>query len=405
MDSKSVTAIQQKGRRRGVKRKQMHAFNFDTPADRRDTGSLKWEKYNGRDIHPMWVADMDFTSPPAVMKALHARVDHGIFGYTLPPPELIEIVRRRMQTQYEWEIDPEWIVWLPGLVTGLNLACRVIDRAGTAVATMAPIYPPFLSAPLLSGLQRRDIPMIRENKIWRIDFNALSAALKPPVKLLLLCNPHNPTGRVFGRQTLERIAALCLDNDVVLCSDEIHCDLILDPEKRHIPVASLSEAIADRTITLMAPSKTYNIPGLGVSFAIISNADLRGRFRKAMQGIVPMVNALGYTAASAAYGKGGDWLAALLDYLRGNRDLVVDKINAINGLETLSPQATYLSWIDCRATGIRDPAGFFEGAGVGLSDGSEFGAPGFLRLNFACPRAKLSRSLEKMRTAVMRYNK
>jgi len=378
----------------------MCRYDFDTPIDRRNTGSLKWDKYKGRDIDPLWVADMDFRSPPPVLTALHQRIDHGVFGYTLPPEALIETVCERLKTRYDWMVRPDWIIWLPGLVTGLNLSCRAVGEKGDAVVTMVPIYPPFLSSPELSGRRRIDVPMQYKNGRWQIDFDGLAAALTPAVKLLLLCNPHNPTGRVFDRAELGRLCDFCLKNGIIICSDEIHCDLILDGDKRHIPTAALSPDISKQVITLMAPSKTYNIPGLGVSFAIIADLHLRKTFRNVMQGIVPMVNTLGYTSALAAYRDSEPWLNALIEYLRGNRELVATRINGIPGLSTTHIEATYLAWIDCRQTGLADPGAFFENAGVGLSDGIEFGASGFLRLNFACSRGKLEKSLEKMKQAM-----
>ncbi len=355
----------------------VNEYDFDAPIDRRGTDSLKWEKYHGRDIYPLWVADMDFRCPPSVMAALQARIDHGIFGYTLPPPALTEAVCLRLLQHYDWEVSPEWVVWIPGLVTGLNLSCRAVGETGDGVMTTVPVYPPFLSAPRLCDRERIDLKM-RQNadNRWFIDFDEMAAAMHPRVRLFLLCNPHNPTGRMFERKELEYLAAICEKNGTIICSDEIHCDLLLEPDKQHLPMAALNPDIAGRVITLMAPSKTYNIPGLGTSFAIISDAQLRMRFRRAMEGIVPSVNTLGYAAALGAYANGGKWLAALLTYLRHNRDLVEQEIGAMPGLSMAHVEATYLAWIDCRGADLENPAAFFERAGVGLSDGCDFGAPG-----------------------------
>jgi cysteine-S-conjugate beta-lyase len=364
-------------------------FDFDGLVDRRGTGSLKWDRYAGRDVLPLWVADMDFAAPPAVVQALQARVAHGVFGYSHAPDELMEAVQDWLLQRYGWRVAAEELVWLPGLVVGLNVACRAVGGEGAEVLTLTPIYPPFLSAPELSGRGLVTVPMVREAERWGIDFEALESALTPASRLLLWCSPHNPTGRVWSREELERLADLCLRHDLVLCSDEIHADLVLEPGCRHLPTATLDAAVARRTITLMAPSKTFNLPGLNCAFAVIPDAALRARFRRVMAGIVPHVNLFGYAAALAAYRDSADWLAALLDYLRGNRDLVDAAVATMPGLRTTPVEATYLTWIDARDTGWENPAQVFEEGGVGLSDGREFGAPGFVRLNFGCPRPVL----------------
>jgi cysteine-S-conjugate beta-lyase len=375
-------------------------FDFDRQIDRRETGSLKWDKYKGRDVIPLWVADMDFASPPAVIEALHQRVEHGIFGYTLAPQELVEVILERLQGLYGWRVEAEWLVWLPGLVTGLNVACRAVGAEGDDVLTHVPVYPPFLSAPGLSGRRTIQAPMVETEGRWVIDFDRMEEMATSRSRLFLLCNPQNPTGRVLSRAELERLADFCERRDMVICSDEIHCDLVLAPDLRHQPAAGLDPSVAARTITLMAPSKTFNLPGLGCSFAVISDEALRRRFRHVMVGIVPYVNLFGYTAALAAYRDGRDWLVALLDYLRGNRDLVQLTVNAMPGLSMATVEATSLAWIDARNLGVSDPAAYFEEAGVGLSDGADFGSPGFVRLNFGCARPLLRRGLERMARAV-----
>ena len=378
----------------------MPTFDFDRPIDRRGTASLKWEKYAHRDIIPLWVADMDFMPPTAVLDALKKRIDHGVLGYTRPPASLVATVVDMLQQQFSWVIQPEWIVWLPGLVTGINVACRTAGNDGDAVVTAVPVYPPFLSAPQLARRELITVPMRWDNHGWHWDLEALEARLTPAARLLLLCSPHNPVGRAFRRDELLDLIEICEHHDLAICSDEIHGDLILDPASRHIPTATISPAAHDRCITLMAPSKTFNIPGLGCSFAVIGNDRLRHRFRQAMAGIVPDVNVLGYTAAEAAYRDGWDWHQALLEYLRQNRDLVFREIGRMPPLQTTLPEATYLTWIDARGLELENPAAFFEAAGVGLSDGKDFGAAGFVRLNFGCRRALLEDALARMRQAV-----
>ena len=370
---------------------------FDSPIDRRNTSCLKWDKYQGRDVIPLWVADMDFASPPAVIDALRQRVEHGVFGYTLPPRQLVSTVQEMLQRDFGWSVNPQWIVWLPGMVSGLNVACRAVGSPGDAVHIFAPVYPPFFSAPrhMDRALVTHDLHNV--NGRWTIDTAEFNSRLTARSRMLMLCNPHNPVGRVFDRDELTQLAEACCRHNMTICSDEIHCGLVLDEAKRHIPIATLSAEIAARTITLMAPSKTYNIAGLGCCFAVISEPELRHTFTRSMAGIVPDVNALGYAAALAAYRNGGEWLCDLLVYLRVNRDIVDASIRAMPGLSVSHVEATYLSWIDTRGAGLSNPVQFFESAGVGLSNGKDFGAPGFVRLNFGCPRSVLEEALRRMR--------
>jgi cystathionine beta-lyase len=369
---------------------------FDKPVGRLGTASLKWDKYKRKDIIPLWVADMDFRSPPAVIQALKSRVDHGVFGYTIVPDELVETVVSMLAKEYMWLVEPEWIVWLPGLVTGLNITCRCVGEKSDDVLLSVPIYPPFLTAPQLSGKNLVTTALIEEGGRYIFDFDGLENDVTSRTRLFLHCNPHNPVGRVFSEEELKRLAWICDKHDVIICSDEIHCGLVLDTDKKHIPIATLGEDIARRTVTLMAPSKTFNIPGLGCSFAVIAERSLRKSFIRVMEGIVPHVNALGYTAALAAYRDSKSWHSELLDYLRENRDLVSKSIQDMPGLSMNHVEATYLAWISTKEAGIEEPAVFFETAGVGLSDGTYFGTPGFVRLNFGCPRSLLIEALDRM---------
>jgi cysteine-S-conjugate beta-lyase len=375
-------------------------YDFDEIIDRRGTSCEKWGKYRDRDIIPLWVADMDFRSPPAIIEALQERVSHGIFGYTSPPEGLGEAVIAALQGEFGWQVHPEWITWLPGLVTGLNIACRAVGEPGDEVITFTPVYPPFMSAPPLSGRRAVLVPLILEGGRWGLDLAALEAAVTPRTRLLLLCSPHNPVGRVWSEGELIALAGFAQRHDLTICSDDIHAGLVLDEALHHIPIATLTPETGRRTITLLAPSKTFNVPGLGCSFAVISDDTLRRAFRKAMGRIVPHVNLLGYTAAEAAYRHGDEWRRQLITYLRGNRDLVAQELGAIPGLSVAHVEATYLSWIDLRPRRIADPVRFFEGAGVGLSGGEDFGLPGFVRLNFGCPRPLLSEALRRMRVAL-----
>jgi len=381
--------------------KKEELFDFDTMVERRATASLKWEKYKEREIIPLWVADMDFRSPPAIISAMQQRVADGVFGYTIPPDELNEIVVAMLASRYDWNVKPEWLVWLPGLVTGINVACRAVGEDGDDVMTAVPVYPPFLSAPAHSRRNLIKAALQEENNCWKFDFDLLERSITAGTRLFILCNPHNPVGRVYTRDELLSLAAICEKHDIVICSDEIHCDLILDSDKCHVPTATLDPEVAARTITLMAPSKTFNIPGLGCAFAVISQKSLRQSFKKAMAGIVPGVNALGFTAAGAAFKECWDWQAALLEYLRGNRDTVKQAVDQMPHLSMAHVEATYLAWIDMRAAGVKNPTAFFRDAGVGLQDGIEFDAPGFVRLNFGCPRSLLEEALNRMATAIL----
>jgi len=380
---------------------QESSFDFDTLIDRRSTASEKWDRYKGRDIIPLWVADMDFRSPPAILEALHERVNHGIFGYTAPPESLIATVVAHLQQQYNWAIDPRWLVWLPGLVCGLNVACRTVGTAEDEVITCTPIYPPFMSAPPLAGRTTTKVPLKLNGSRWEMDLEAMERSITPRTKLFLLCNPHNPVGRVWTRDELLDLAELAERRDLIICSDEIHAGLILDADKRHLPLAMLAPEIARRTIPLHAPSKTFNIPGLGCSFAVVADPALRKSFKQAMAGIVPHVNLLGYAATEAAYRNGEPWRRELIEYLRGNRDLVLRTVANMAGLSVTPVEATYLAWIDTRESGIDNPEMFFEQAGVGLSDGAAFGLPGFVRLNFGCPRSLLTEALLRMQRALV----
>jgi cystathionine beta-lyase len=375
-------------------------FDFDTPVERRGTASMKWEKYKEQDIIPMWLADMDFRSPPAVIRAIQQRTADGVFGYTLTPEELNDQVVSMLQETYDWAVKPEWLVWLPGLVTGLNVACRAVGEDGDDVMTAVPVYPPFLSAPGFSRRNLVKVPLTEKDNCWQFDFERLEQMITDKTRMFILCNPHNPVGRVYTRGELADLAAICNKHDIVICSDEIHCGLILDKDKAHVPTATLDPETAARTITLMAPSKTFNLPGLGCAFAVIAEQKLRHRFKSAMAGIVPRPNLLGYAAAMAAFAECADWNAALLDYLRGNLETIAGAIRQMPPFSIASVEATYLAWIDMRKAGLKNPAKYFEEAGVGLQDGIEFDGPGFARLNFGCPRSLLEKGLARMQAAM-----
>jgi len=381
-------------------------FDFDHVPDRRGTDSQKWQKYADRDVLPLWVADMDFQAPPAVLEALHRRVDHGVFGYARPVKSTVAAFVDALATRYGWNIDPSWLVWLPGIVVGLNVAVQAFAQPGEQVMSCTPVYPPFLTAPKNSGRETLAVPLAlsRAEGRWEIDFDALERAVTPRTKIFLLCHPHNPVARVWRRDELVRIGEFCLRHKIILQSDEIHCDLILDPGLPHVPTALLGPEIAANTVTFMAPSKTYNLPGLGTSIAIISDPKLRAQYVRATAGIVAEVNALGYAACEAAYRDSEPWRQALLAYLRGNRDFLKSFLGReLPGVRLEAPlEATYLAWLNVEALGLADPVAHFEKHGIGLSDGAFFGAPKgqYVRLNFGCPRATLEEALRRMKSAV-----
>ena len=378
-------------------------INFDRLVDRTRSGSDKWGKYRGTDILPMWIADTDFPLAAEITQALHARIDHGIFGYSHPSPELIELVVERMKKLYQWEIRAEWLIWIPGVVNGLNLACRMIGASGDEVFVPSVIYPPFASAPELSDRIHRPVPMVQSRRRWVLDLEWVQQNVSANSGLLLFCNPQNPGGTVYSREELTRLADLAVREDFIICSDEIHSDLILEPGLKHIPIASLNPDIADRSITLMGASKSFNMAGLGCSFAIIPQRKLRHKFKKARWGIVPAVNALGLIATQAAYQYGHDWQRQQIEYLRANRDYLMREINQIPGLRLDNVEATFLAWIDVSELKLDKPLAFFEKAGVGLSAGREFGDDRFMRLNFGCPRSLVEEAVTRIRLAVSDY--
>ena len=370
---------------------------FDQVLERRHTDSQKWQKYEGQDILPMWVADMDFRAPEPVLEALHERIDHGIFGYARPEPSTIEAVLEMLERNYGWKVDPDWLVWLPGLVVGLNIASRAFASEGEAILTNTPIYPPFLLGPRFQSRSVAKAPMVLDGDRWVIDWEAMEAAVDDRVELFFFCNPHNPCARVFDNQELEAVAAFCCRHDLILCSDEIHCELLLN-ERKHTPIASLSDSLNDRSFTFIAPSKTYNLAGLGCSIAIIPNPTLRNRFVSASRGIMAEVNNLGYVACEAAYRHGDPWREELLRYLGKNRDLIQEFAREhLPEARLYEHEATYLSWIDVSALGLKDPIAHFESHGIGLSDGSFFDSPSHVRLNFGCPRSTLEEGLKRLR--------
>lgn len=381
-------------------------YDFDQVIERRGTDSFKWQRY-GDEVIPLWVADMDFISSEPIIKSMHERVDHGVFGYVRPSMELIGVIKERLQRLYKWEVQEEDVVFVPGVVTGLNLAFLLFADLGDSILVQPPVYSHFVTDPVNRGRTLANSPLIPIKDTYEIDFDAFENTLKVrKSKIFVLCNPHNPVGRVFRRDELEKLADICLRHNVLICADEIHCDLLYHGYQ-HIPIASLSNEVADRTITFMSPSKTFNVAGLKCSFAIIKNPSIRETWERGSAGLIPHVNIMGLTAALAALRDGQEWLNQCLSYLTGNRDFLIDYMaEKLPSLKMTKIEGTYLAWIDCRYSGIPgNPYLFFlKESMVALTDGIECGqgGDGFVRLNFACPRETLIHALENMGKALGR---
>jgi cystathionine beta-lyase len=347
----------------------------------------------------LWVADTDFRAPECVLQALAARLRHGVLGYTAPPPELREAIAARMQRLYRWRIEPDWIVFLPGVVPGLHLAARHLLRADEHALVPTPIYHHFKRAVELAPRAHDDVPLTLQGGRWVYDEERLGAAVRPNTRLLYLCNPQNPGGTIFTRTELERLARFAERHGLVICSDEIHADLLLDAGKPHLPIAALAPEVSRRTVTLASPNKSFNVPGAGCAWAIVEDPQLRRAFSADHHATVHDASLFGYIAALAAYRDGDAWLAAQLEYLRGNRDLVERAVAQTPGLAMAHVEATYLAWIDARGLGA-DPHAHFLAHGVALSPGAQFGAPGYVRLNFGTQRARLEDALARIASAV-----
>lgn len=375
--------------------------DFDAVHDRRGTGSSKWSKYPDG-VLPMWVADMDFPAAPEIVEAISNRLKHPLLGYGIAKQELREQIVADMQAKYGWTVSEEEIVFLPGVEPGFNMALKATLQPGDGLTVQTPVYRPILNAAGHWGLVRHDAALRQTDAGWVMDEAVLASALSKS-NALLLCNPQNPTGKVFTAEELTTIASLCEKNDALIISDEIHCDLLFDG-RRHIPIATLSDAVADRTITLMAASKTYNIAGLKTAFAIIKNKAIREKFAASRLGMVDSVNILGLEATLAAFTSADRWKTDMLAYIEANRDFLSSEVaRRFPAIKLIQAEATFLAWLDCSALGLKpDPQAFFlEHGKVGFSAGAEFGDDygQYIRVNFGCPRSLLQEGLDRMQTA------
>ncbi len=375
---------------------------FDQEIVRHHTGSLKWDRYADRNILPLWVADTDFRSPPGVVQALQHRVEHGVFGYTHPTADLTETVREYLRNKHAAEVDADWISWLPGCVPALSMACASWGVPGDRVLTCTPVYPPFLHVHRDSQRELDRVPLLPDSDgCYRLDWDGLEAAVTPRTRVFLFCNPQNPTGRVFSREEVEQLGDFCQRHQLVLCSDEVHCDLILEPTLNHFSVLRLPESMRQRTITLMAASKTYNVAGLACAFAVVPDPELRRRFLRSAGKLLPEISPLSFVATAAAYRECERWRQHLIAYLRRNRDLIAGFLAERTPTVTMTPlQATYLAWLDVRPLELDQPRALFEQHGLGFSDGADFGGPGFLRMNFGCRQSMVEEALRRFEIAV-----
>ncbi len=379
-------------------------MNFDQIIDRRSTESIKWNWY-GSDVLPMWVADMDFRSPEPVIEALHRRVDHGVFGYGGAPKGLLEAIQAHLLKRQSWNVSDTDIRFVSGVVTGFTHAIYCLTQPGDKVMIQTPAYPPFLVSAKEAGRELVINELVREEDgRYIVDFDDFEEKASSGVRLFILCNPQNPTGRVFLEDELTAMAEICLKYDILICSDEIHADLVFS-EAHHIPIASLSPDVSKQTVTYFAPSKTFNLAGLSSSVFIAQNSELRETLSKKMRMLLGHPNILGLNAALAAYQYGGDWLDKVMLYLEANRDYLVDFIQRdLPGVKMWTPEGTYLGWLDCSELDLdTSPQAFFlEKAKVGLNDGRDFGEAGedFVRLNFGCPRGLLAQGLTQMGSAL-----
>jgi cysteine-S-conjugate beta-lyase len=393
-------------------------YDFDTVCDRSNTDCAKWGAvkaiFGREDVIPMWVADMDFPTAAPIVEALKKRAEHPFYGYTMPGPGLAEAVVERMKRKLDWKIEPDWVVFTPGIIPALNIAVRALTHPGDEIIVQEPVYFPFFGVVTGSGCQivHNRLKLVRGR--YKMDYADLESRFQSRegmrmghsrVKAIILCNPQNPIGRVWSREELTRMGEIVIGHGAIVISDEIHCELLYKGF-RHTPFAAISKDFADNSIVCMAPSKTFNLPGLEASSIIIPNKKLRDDFNDARAGMVPGLNIFGLTAMEAAYRHGDEWLKQLLDYLQGNLEITMNWFKErIPRIKVIEPQGTYLLWLDCRGLGLDDKElqkFMREQARVGFDDGYMFGegGSGFQRMNIACPRSILREALERIEGAV-----
>jgi cystathionine beta-lyase len=385
-------------------------YNFDEAPARENTNCLKYDRrkevFGRADVIPMWIADMDFPTPPFILEALRARLDHEILGYSYRPDSYFESFTNWVSALHGWDIRKEWIEFSPGVVPALNLCTHAFTSPGDEIIIQPPVYPPFFGAVNDHGRRLVFNQLHETGNSYMMDPDGLRRIITPATKMLILSNPHNPVGKAWKRDELAELAEICHERDIVILSDEIHSDLTM-PGVKHVPLASVSEKAASVTVTCMAPSKTFNLAGLSTSSMIISDPVLMEKYRKTLVGLhLHLGNIFGNVASEAAYTHGRQWLQEMMDYVSGNVDLVIDFCSErIPQIKPVRPEATYMIWLDCRMMGMsgRELNSFFvDRAGVGLNEGSRFGpgGEGFMRMNLACPRALVHKALEQIENAI-----
>ncbi|NWN90244.1 putative C-S lyase [Marinobacter adhaerens] len=385
---------------------------FDQPINREHTCSVKYDVrkavFGRDDVVPVWVADMDFAAPKAVTRALSERAAHPVYGYTLFPESLFQAMMDWFRERHGWDIQREWILMAPGVVPSLHAACMAYAAPGEGVIVQPPVYPPFFSAVRLSGRSVIENPLVSdETGHYRMDLEHLEAcAARPEAKVLMLCSPHNPVGRVWSEQELTAVLGIARRHGLTVISDEIHCDLTFPDGPRHRMLATLAGP-EDALITAVAPSKSFNIPGLGLSALVITDPEQRQAMATVFDSMhLPQCNPFSIAGFEAGYRYGASWMDSLMAYLQENRDFVVDTVNArLPGIRTRAPEGTYLVWLDCRGLHLDDAAlkhFFVQDAGVGMNPGQSFGEQGggFMRLNIGCPRAVLADVLQRIESAL-----
>jgi len=385
-------------------------YDFDKRIDRTGTASYKWdqsEKLFGRpDILPLWVADMDFEAPKEVVEAIVQRAQQGIYGYTVRTQSFYDAIVGWMSKRHQWQIEQDWLSSSPGVVPALSLMVQTFTEPGDGIILQSPVYYPFYDVIQMNGRQVVNNPLILRDGRYEIDFELLEKQAAGGAKMLLLCSPHNPGGRVWKREELERIAEICTKHGLLVVADEIHHDLVL-PGHKHVPYASLSEACAQGSVTCIAPSKTFNLAGLQAAAVVIPNAEIRRKYNAALKTLsIHMESYFGLTATEASYAHGEEWLEQLLVYLKGNLDELTDFLGKnVPEIKVIQPEGTYLAWMDCTAISTKPQdlkRLMFEKAGVAFTEGSVFGeqGAGYLRVNLACPRSLLLEALEKFANAI-----
>lgn len=381
-------------------------YSFDELIDRKGSYSMKWdtlkEIFGSEDMLPFWVADMDFKAPPGVIEALSKRVEHGVFGYPAKGHSFFAAAAAWQHQRHNWQVETDWIVGSPGVVPAISMAILALTEPGDKIIIQPPVYPPFFQCVLKNGRQLVENPLMVVNGRYEIDFDDLKVKISSGAKMLLLCSPHNPVGRVWTREELTRLAQLCLEHNVIIISDEIHQDIVFSGS-RHIPTCSLGPEIEQQTIGLVAPSKTFNIAGLSTSLTIIPREDWRKAFQSMQEAMgLRLGNLFGVIALEAAYKEGADWLNQLLNYLEGNLEEIVAILGKLTPHIAVSrPEACYLAWLDCRSLGLKQHElrqFFADQAKLGLNDGLAFGSQGrgYMRLNFGCPRQMLMKGLSRL---------